>query len=136
MHRELIHTLSRITVAFIWLWHGLVPKLIVQHPDEYAPLLGMGIDQSTAETIVMLSGWGEIVFGLLILILWKARWPFLLTIVAMSGLLLGVFFTSPELALGAFNPVTLNLLVIVVATIALLSSGKENASEHTTISTK
>ncbi len=134
MPTRTIHIIARLTVAFVWLWHGLVPKLIVQHPDEYTPILAMGVNQEIAEIIVGVSGWGEIVFGFLILLLWNARWPFWLTIVAMSGLLLGVFFTSPTLALGAFNPVTLNLLVIATSLIALLSSEKSKRS-NTTIST-
>lgn len=117
----MIYTISRSALAFIWLWHGLVPKLIVRHPDEYIPLNAMDIDQSTAETIVAAAGWGEIAFGLLLLVLWRARWPLWLSIAAMAGLLLGVFFTAPVLALGAFNPVTLNVLVITVAVIAILS---------------
>lgn len=116
----MIYTLSRSVLAFVWLWHGLVPKLLVRHPDEYVPLEGMA-SRATAETIVTLAGWGEIAFGLLILILWRARWPLQLSIVVMAGLLIGLFFTAPELALGAFNPVTLNVLVITVAAAALLS---------------
>lgn len=115
------YTLSRLALAFIWLWHGLVPKLIVRHPDEFTPLTNVGMDRETAETLVTLAGWGEITFGLLILLLWKARWPLWVSIVVMIGLLISVLFTAPELALGAFNPVTLNVLVITVALIGLRS---------------
>ncbi|MGE3801851.1 MAG: DoxX-like family protein [Candidatus Kapaibacterium sp.] len=124
-----LYTLARATVAFVWLWHGLVPKLIVKHPDEVTPLFGMGIDPETAWTIVTFSGIGEILFALLILILWRARWPLWLTIIAMSGLLLGVFATAPESIGGAFNPVTLNLLVIGMAAIALISDSEFKQSE-------
>ena len=120
-----VYTISRCTVGFIWLWHGLVPKLIVKHPDEVAPLLGMGVELETAETVVMISGIGEVIFGLLLLVLWRTRWPLWITIIAMLGLLLGVFITAPELIGGAFNPVTLNVLVIVVAFIALKSFSEE-----------
>lgn len=122
MRLQSIHAAARYTIAFVWIWHGLVPKLIMRHPDEYAPLLAMGIDQSMADLIVTCSGYGEIVFGLLIVILGKSRWPYYLTIVGMAGLLLGVFFTSPELTLHAFNPVTLNILMIMISVIAILAS--------------
>ncbi|MCE2504086.1 MAG: DoxX-like family protein [Chlorobi bacterium] len=127
-----IYTISRCTLAFVWLWHGLVPKLIVKHPDEVLPLLGMGVDKETADTIVMVSGVGEILFSLVLLLFWRARWPLWLTIVAMAGLLLGVFGTAPELTKGAFNPVTLNLLVIVTAVIALYSGNQESKEVNTT----
>ncbi len=117
-----VYTIARSAVAFVWIWHGLVPKLIANDPVEASPLLDLGFDRETAWGIVTASGIGEIIFGLLILILWRQKWPLLLTIVAMSGLLLGVFGTSPELLLGAFNPVTLNLSVIALAAIAWYSS--------------
>lgn len=117
-----VYAIARATVAFIWIWHGVVPKLIAQDPVEASPLLTLGLDSQTTWTIVKATGVGEIIFGLLILVLWRQRWPLLLTIVAMGGLLLGVFVTSTELVLGAFNPVTLNLAVIALAAIAWYSS--------------
>lgn len=117
-----VYAIARVTVAFTWIWHGLVPKLVAQDPVEASPLLGLGFDRETAWGIVTATGVGEIIFGLLILILWRQRWPLLLTIIAMTGLLFGVFATSPELLLGAFNPVTLNLAVIALSAIAWYSS--------------
>lgn len=133
MQTRFIHSVSQYTIAFVWMWHGLVPKLLMQHPDEYTPLLAMGIDQSTADIIVAASGYGEIAFGLLIIVLGKARWPYYLTIIGMSGLLLGVFFTSPELTLEAFNPVTLNILMIMMAVIAILSSHRSSQTDTSSI---
>lgn len=117
----MVYTVSRLALAFIWLWHGLVPKLIVRHPDEFIPLTNVGIAPETAEMLVTLAGWGEIAFGVVILIFWKARWPLWLSIGTMIGLLISILFTAPELALGAFTPVTLNVLVIAVALIGLWS---------------
>ncbi len=36
MRLSLIHALSRLGIAFTWLWQGLVPKLLFAHPDEGA----------------------------------------------------------------------------------------------------
>ena len=99
-----IHMVARGTLAFAWIWHGLVPKLIRRHPD-------------------------EITFGLLLFFLRRARRPLWLTMIAMSGLLLGVLATAPELIGGAFNPVTLNVLMIAIAAIALLSIDDDRKDE-------
>ena len=121
-----IQRISRTALAIVWIWHGLVPKLIVQHPDETAPLVAMGMEAETAWMIVTITGIGEILFGLLILFLPRSVWPLWLTVIAMSGLLLGVLFTTPEAIGGAFNPVTLNLLMIGMAAIALFSDDKRD----------
>lgn len=120
-----MRAIARGVVAFTWIWHGVVPKLIARDPIEIAPLTPLGLSLDDAWTVVTISGVAEILFGLLIIVLWRERWPMLLTIVAMTGLLLGVFFTSPDLALGAFNPVTLNVAVIALAAIALISTREE-----------
>ena len=122
IRKNRVYAIARITVAFIWIWHGLVPKLIANDPVEASPLLAMGLDDETAWSIVTATGVGEILFGLLILILWRQRWPLLLTIAAMAGLLVGVFFTSASLLLGAFNPLTINLAVMALSAIAWYSS--------------
>ena len=124
-----IHMVARGTLAFAWIWHGLVPKLIRRHPDEITPLIGMGTDEETAWFIVTISGLAEIVFGLLLFFLRRARRPLWLTMIAMSGLLLGVLATAPELIGGAFNPVTLNVLMIAIAAIALLSIDDDRKDE-------
>lgn len=129
-NQSAVHTLSRSIIAFVWAWHGLVPKLIMHHPDESVPLLGMGLDAATADTIVTVSGWGEIAFALVFLFLPRAVWPLYLTIIGMSGLLIGVFVTAPDLALGAFNPVTLNILVIAMAVIAIRTAPSGNSNAH------
>lgn len=124
----MIYTLSRSTLAFVWLWQGLVPKLIAKHPDEYVPLIAAGFDRETAEMLVAISGWAEIAFALLIVLLWNMIWPLWLSIIAMTFLLIGVLATTPELALGAFTPVTLNILVVVVAVIAIAAKRKLEGS--------
>lgn len=118
---ELIHAIARFGVAFIWLWHGTVPKLITRDPVEIAPLLPLGFDEAAAWQVVTVSGIAEILFGLVVILAWGYRLPFQLTIVAMLGLLFGTFALQPQLAGGAFNPVTLNITVILLSLVGLLA---------------
>ncbi len=39
----MIHAIARITVAFIWIWHGLLPKLLFLHVDELVVLTQAGV---------------------------------------------------------------------------------------------
>ena len=118
--RALVHSLSRLTIAFVWLYHGLVPKLIYRSPDELKMLRDAGIASSHVLTLVSLVGSAEVCFAATLIIFWKSHWPLWLTLVAMAAALLGVAATSPEFLAAAFNPVTLNLTVAALALIDLL----------------
>lgn len=119
--RALVHAVAASAVAFVWLWHGMVPKLLGPHPDELAMLTGAGVAEPWATSLTMAAGVAETIFGLAFLPLAKRRWPWLVTLVLMLAALAGVLASSPETALGAFGPVTLNLAVAALAAIGLLS---------------
>lgn len=102
-------------------YHGLIPKLIFHNPDETAMLRPTGLPEPRLLQLVLIAGWSEIGFALILLVFWKARWPLWVVIGGMVGLTLGVAFSSPAYLTHAFDPLTLNLGVIALAVIALLT---------------
>jgi uncharacterized membrane protein YphA (DoxX/SURF4 family) len=112
------YALSRIAIAFIWLYHGLVPKLIFCDPTEVA-LVELGPVIHTAETTVLIAGAFEVVAGLLVIILWQHRWPAILSAILFAALMIGGVAMSPEVAVQAFNPVTLSGSAILFSLINL-----------------
>lgn len=120
MQRSLIHALSRFTVSVVWIYQGLVPKLIMRHPDELAMLADAGISDGSATTMLATIGWAEVLWGAVVLLLSRSRWPLILTIVLMVLATIGVSINSPMRLTAAFNPVTLNLLLAVISLIGLL----------------
>ena len=120
--RTLISSLARLTIAFIWFYHGLVPKLLYRSPDELGMLSLAGIPASSVLSLTLLAGWLEICFALLFLVFWKARWPLWLTMIAMVAATLGVGITSPAYLHKAFDPLTFNLAVAVLAVCGLLAA--------------
>jgi hypothetical protein len=122
MQRSLIHGLARGALAFVWLYQGLVPKLIVQHADELAMIQQAGISAMSAPLAVQVIGWSEVAFGLSLLIFFRQRWPLLLTVILMIGALIGVALNSLRFLVAAFNPVSLNVLMIALALAGLLAS--------------
>lgn len=119
MQHFLIHGLTRLAVAFVWLYQGLVPKLIARHADELAMLADTGITASVAPTLLIIAGIAEVVLGATVLIFFHRRWPLLLTVLLMLLATIGVAFNSPQFLSAAFNPVSLNLLLAVVALLGL-----------------
>jgi uncharacterized membrane protein YphA (DoxX/SURF4 family) len=127
--RAFVYALARLTVAFVWLYHGLIPKLIYRNADELSMLRDAGIPPSHLPAAMSSLGIIEVCIALVLFIFWKARWPLWLTIIGMISALLTVGITSPSFLTAAFNPVTLNLSVAALALIGLLSgTGLPSAS--------
>jgi hypothetical protein len=107
----LIHAIARLSIAFIWIWQGLVPKLIFRNADEQQMLVQAGLPLSLLPWI----GAGEILIGVLVLCTWRIRAIFIANALAMvlaSGVVLA---RSPYYLTAAFNAVTLNLGVFALA---------------------
>jgi hypothetical protein len=116
------YSIARCSVAFVWLWHGLVPKLLFHHPDEATMLTDAGVAAAMAQLGVTLAGIMEIGLALWSLVAWRSLLPMILTIALMLAALLGVAFFSPRMFAMPFNPATLNLLVISLAAVACITS--------------
>ncbi|MEQ8633360.1 DoxX-like family protein [Gimesia maris] len=119
MQRTLTHGLARLAVAFVWLYQGLVPKLIARHADELAMLTDAEITASAAPTLLLIAGIAEVVLGVAVLVCFRRRWPLVLTVLLMLLATIGVAISSPQYLSAAFNPVSLNLLLAVVALLGL-----------------
>ncbi len=120
--RSLIYLLTRSTLAFIWLYHGLVPKILYRSPDELAMLSVTGMPASAVLTLTLLAGWIEICFAVVFLVFWKARWPLWITVIAMTMATLGVGISLPAYLHEAFDPLTFNVAVAVLAACGLLAA--------------
>ncbi|HEX8811660.1 MAG TPA: DoxX-like family protein [Terracidiphilus sp.] len=111
---SLIYALARLTVVFVWLWHGLVPKLLFHDADELRMLHAAGLSLSAMFWISA----AEVVAGVAGLAFWRWRGYLALTGIAMAVALIAVALHSPEYLRAAFNPVTLNLCVLVLSVVA------------------
>ncbi len=115
----LAHTAAIAGVASVWFYHGLVPKVLLVDQGELDFWLRMGVGDDLATAAVVASGFLEIAFAILVVLFRNQRWPFLLTIAGMIGLLGAAAWTDPELLGRAFNPVGVNLAMIALALVAL-----------------
>jgi uncharacterized membrane protein YphA (DoxX/SURF4 family) len=122
--RALVYSIARATVAFTWLYHGLFPKLLHHDAAELDLLSRIGTPTSRLLTAVTIAGWSEIVFGLLLLVLWRDRWPLWLTLALMLIGIPIVAISAPAYVGAAFNPVTLNLGLAALSAIGLIA-GRE-----------
>ncbi len=124
LRSSLIYASTRLALAFIWIYHGLVPKLLLQHPDELALLVRAGVSPAAAPALVRVLGVVEIALGLALLLAWRSRRLLLATIALMLLATAGVAWTSPTSLVAAFNPLTLNLAVAVLALAGYLAGAE------------
>ncbi len=117
---RLASLVCRFAVAFVWIYQGLVPKLLGPHEDELAMNLALGISPAQATLVSYVAGSLEIALGVLVLILHRQRWPLWLSIILMGLLLAYAAVATPGLLAAAFNPVTINVAVAALALVALL----------------
>jgi hypothetical protein len=114
----LIHAFARLGIAFIWLWQGLMPKLLFPSRDEVAIVEAVGLHVSSLFYV----GVCELVVAVATLALWRWRGFFLLNALAMVAALATVALKSPSYLVAAFNPVTLNVAAILLSFIGYLSA--------------
>lgn len=114
-----IALLARVALALMFIWHGLVPKILWLSPDEVAMIQAHGF--GAVEPIAQLAGLGEIALGLLLVLLRRQRWPLLLVAAVLLGLLLDVAWFSPHLLLQAFNPLSTNLAGLALCLLGWLA---------------
>ncbi len=118
MALALVHAAARGTIAAVWIWHGLVPKLLYRQADEQVMLAQAGLSLALLPWI----GVGEIVFGAIFLLLWRVRGMFAINAVLMVLATAAVAVRSPVYLFAAFNPVTLNLALVALSAVGWLSS--------------
>jgi hypothetical protein len=115
-----IHALARIAIAFIWAWQGVVPKLLFHSVDERAMLAAAHLSPGVLNAI----GWIEVGLAALALYAWRWRAFFLWNTLAMVAALVTVAVSSPSYVVAAFNPVTLNVAVIVLSLIGYIAAAQ------------
>lgn len=110
--------IARLALGVVFLYHGLVPKLLFLSPDEVRMIEAHDWPLSTVR-VAQAAGAAEMVLGLAILLLLRSRWRLWVAAVALVALLTDVALFSPALLLGAFNPVTTNIAALALCLIAL-----------------
>ncbi len=109
-HLNLVY---RLALCFLFLYHGLVPKILWLSDTEIALVRAVGIFDSV-ELISSLAGIGEILLGLSIIYFRRSLIPVFMAVAILIGLLAYVIFFLPPLLVEAFNPLTTNLLGLVL----------------------
>ena len=108
--------------AFVWMYQGIVPKLVFTHSEE-VKMLSVTIG-STAHSIflVKIIGLLEIIFGVLWLLPFPKRKVFIVHIFMLIALTIAAGFTNIVSFTEPFNPITLNVLLMGLSIVGYINS--------------
>lgn len=122
LRHTIARSAARCTVAFVFAYQGLVPKILQQTADAQSVLRKEWLSSSQVVLTNALLAYGELFFALCLVVFWRARWPVFVVIGLMVAATAGVAL-NPARHLGAvFNPVALNLTIIALGIVDLLAS--------------
>ncbi|MFC7686995.1 DoxX-like family protein [Ureibacillus sp. GCM10028918] len=112
-----------VLFCFIWIYHGLIPKLIYTHPEEISMvknLIPFSYDQ--AYWIVKVIGVIEVILGLFWLLHKKKRNLFGLQIIVFPVLAITAILANPSSLSHPFNPLTFNISLLFISLIGFFMS--------------
>ncbi|MGG0892460.1 DoxX-like family protein [Cytobacillus horneckiae] len=104
--------------CFIWIYHGLVPKLIFMHPKEITMITDLiPLSYETGYRLVQIAGGLEIFFGVCLLIFSRKRLLFFAMALLFPLLAIVAITADPQALQAPFNPLTFNLSLMVLSII-------------------
>ena len=103
-----------------------MPKLLFTSVDEQKMVAAAGLPLKMLPVL----GVFELIFAAITLFAWRWRSLFLWNIVVMMGALFAVGLQSPSYLVAAFNPVTLNVGMVLFSVIGYISAAELPSASH------
>lgn len=128
LHKKTLQTIH-MSLAILWIYQGLIPKIIFKANDERRIWMLQGFNEHTALSLMQYSGAIEIIFGALFLTGYKTLALHYLNIVGMLGLSFLILLVDPHYFTQAFNPFVMNIAMMALSltAIRLLKYPERNA---------
>jgi hypothetical protein len=124
------HAVARFTLALVWLYEAIFPKLIGPSAMELALTVRSGTSVVMANHVIFVLGCIELFLGIALLTAWRRRWPAAVSLIAMVPATLFVVATSPELLTSPFNVIVLNAMVAALSAIVLLLTRRVPSAQN------
>ena len=111
-----IYAISRISIAAIFLYHGLVPKILFANNQEV--MMNDALMPFVPERVALISsGIAEVVYAVLLLVFYRSKWLLYPAIVFATLVTPALLLVLPGLFENAFNPFSINLAVVTLCII-------------------
>ncbi|EOP09093.1 MULTISPECIES: DoxX-like family protein [Bacillus] len=108
--------------AFVWMYQGIVPKLVFTHSEEVKMLSVMIGSTEHSIFVLKIIGLLEIIFGVIWLLPFPKQKVFIVHIFMLIALMIAAGFTNIVSFTEPFNPITLNILLIGLSIVGYINS--------------
>lgn len=122
LRRAVTYWLVCLLLSFVWIYQGLIPKVIFMYEEEVRMLSTLIGSNSYAKETLKVIGLLEIVFGVIWLLPFQKRRLFLLHIIIILALTIAAWITNMNSFLEPFNPATLNVVLIGLSIVGYMNS--------------
>lgn len=112
--------LVNLTLGIIWIYQGLIPKILYTDTGEIEILRQSGLFNGNEENILTIIGIGEIAFGVALIFIHRNVLQYL-NILGLCLLTVGAIFSDLMIFTLPFNPFSLNMSMIALSIIAILN---------------
>ena len=112
--------LVNLTLGIIWIYQGLIPKLLFTDTGEIEILRQSGLFNGNEENILTIIGIAEIAFGVALIFIHRKVIQYL-NILGLCLLTVGAIFSDLMIFTLPFNPFSLNISMIALSIIAILN---------------
>ena len=112
--------LVNLTLGIIWIYQGLIPKILFTDTGEIEILRQSGLFNENEENILTIIGIAEIAFGVALIFIHRKVIQYL-NILGLCLLTVGAIFSDLMIFTLPFNPFSLNISMIALSIIAILN---------------
>nr|WP_277818483.1 DoxX-like family protein [Bacillus sp. TL12] len=120
--KSIIHWIVCLILSFVWMYQGLVPKILFNHPEEVRMLSVLSGSNENSILALKIIGFLEIGFGIIWLLPFQKQKLLLLDIIILIGLTIAAGFINILSFIQPFNPITLNFILIGLSFIGYMNS--------------
>jgi peptidoglycan/LPS O-acetylase OafA/YrhL len=125
-----IKTISRVALGLVWLYEGLVPKLLFLRADELDLVKRSGIFWRTPEWTLQVLGIAQIAFGIWLITAWAERFAVALATMWMVVLIVLVACANPVMLTDPYGALVKDFCLIACAiTVWTLAPLTKNAAD-------
>jgi hypothetical protein len=130
MRLAIANAMAQASLAVIWIYQGLVPKLLVNDSGELALTIAT-IGAPHAHAALLAAGIGEIAIGAALLVFRRSRALLLASAAGVLALTIAGIVNTPSIAIAPFNAVTLTLGMLALTAISLATLGSAPTASRT-----
>jgi len=117
MPKNYLHTLLRLSLAFIWLWTGVVVLLFVPLEESLALMEPIGLPEGVSTFVTEGTAVFEIILGLLTALNWRVREWALVQMLLLIAFTVIVTIFLPAQWLHPFGPISKNIPLFIATAI-------------------